>query len=1181
MHSLLELAGGMAIVSNRLKMISEFDFVLYPSTLRLTGELPTNPEDFMKRFQRAVVFFLFLAALIFSGRSEAQTGAVTGQVFDPAGAVVAKAVVTATSMQTGIAHTATTSSAGLYNFANLPPASYSIQVTAEGFQSVTKDGVVVTIAATIPLNFKLGVASAATTVDVQGSAVAAVEADSAELSTVIDSKQINDLPLILRDPYQLVLLSPGVVTSTNNSGGFSVNGQRDRNNNFMLDGADNNDTSVPGGQGGISSANPDSAQEFRIITNNFDAEYGRNTGAIIDVVTRGGGNSFHGDAYFFGRYNALGARDFFNTKSEGVQDPYVRNDFGASIGGPLWKDHTFFFLNGEVQRFRTTRTESTVTPTAAFRTGVFTYTDPTDGAQTAVDLTNPTTNANNYSGLGIDPTIAKIWALAPVGQADNGDGATTTYFFPSPDPLNDYTLSGRLDHKLSSKHQLTVRYNYGHSAEGDAFHDEVLPGYGNTTVVATNHNGVVSINSVLTANSANLFRAGYNQNNAGFFCNHKAFDALLGTDTFGNGRDIGLPSFFNGDNFGCYDLGDSNAQARLSSTLLFGDTYSLTRGAHSLKFGGEFRSVKDATYDNFFSRDSLALDNYYNFGAESYAFNGPANSPDQLGFEDLVWGATGEVANTSEYQFFTRAGARRGNDLTHFQQHEAAMFGQDTWKASSKLTVIAGLRYAFNGVPYEKDGDFSNFYGDASAATPSVGYFTFTSVGPGTGNQLYKNSWKLFEPRLGFAYDLKGDGTTAIRGGFGIFHDRIFDNLFGNAKSNPPYQASLNAYPFLDTPYTVTSAPFPGTLTPSPNITDGDYDEPVVIDGNLKMPTSQSWNLGIQHKISSRMTGEVNYVGSHTTHALREIDGAPPQPALVAAAIAAGVLPSALQTVSLYTGGTDANGTSFNPMVNNTAFYHELFQTSIVSGSYNALQFKVQGNIGGLNLTGSYTWAHSLDNGSDPLTPGAGDSGLPRNSFDLGPEYGNSDYDVRNRGTVAASYNLPIGIGTANLSHGLLGHVFEGIEISGIQQVQTGLPFDLRGTVDNLHTSVLNRPELVGKPYPSGRGTIVAQGKITGPSAAAFANAPFDENVSIHRNKFYGPGFIDTDVVFQKTQTVFREAKIVFRAESYNLFNHPNMASPSSLSIASSTFGISTSQIGQNDGTTGARQIQGALKLVF
>jgi hypothetical protein len=1013
--------------------------------------------------------------------------------------------------------------------------------------------------------------------------VAPVETDSFQLSTVINSKQINDLPLILRDPYQLTLLSPGVVMSTNTDGGFAVNGQRDRNNNFMLDGSDNNDTSVPGIPGGISSANPDSTQEFRVITNNFDAEFGRNTGAIIDVVTRGGGNQFHGDAYEFGRYNALGARDFFNRKGD-PQDPYVRNDFGASVGGPIWKDHTFFFLNGEVQRFRTTRTSSQTTPTAAFRTGKFNYIDPTDGSVTPVDLTNPA-NPDNLSGLSTDPDVAKILALAPVGQVDTGDGVSTIYNFASPDALNDYNLTGRLDHKLTDKHQLTVRYIYGHSAETDPFHDEVLPGFGDTSSIATSHNGVISLASALSANTTNLFKAGYNQLNDGFYCNHQGIDAITGTDGFGNGRDVNIPSFFT---LGCVDLGDSNAQARLSSTIFIADTFTVTHGAHTMKFGGEYRSVKDNNYDNFDSRDLLTLNDNSVYGADAYTFAGNPDSPSRTGFEDMIWGAQGAVANNSEYQFFTREGVRRANDLSRFRQHEWALFGQDTWKVNSRFTAILGLRYAFNGVPYEKDGNFSNFYGDASTATPADG-FVFTSVGPGTGKQLYANSWKMFEPRFGFAYDVSGDGRTAVRGGFGIFHDRIFDNLFGNAKSNPPYQASLYEYPFdgtVDTP-TVATIPFPGSLTPSDSITDGDFNTPVVIDPNLKMPTSESYNIGIQHQINSKLTVEVDYVGNHSTHGLREIDGNPPQPELVQQLLAQGVPETLLQRDNLYTGCTVAVcGMDFAPAVNNNAFYHELFQTSVVSSNYNALQAKVMGQLGGLTLTGSYTWAHALDNGSDPITPGAGNSGLPRNSFDLGPEYGNSDSDVRQRGTVAASYNLPVGHGAAYMNSGFLGRVFEGIQISGIQQVQTGLPFDLRGTVDNLHTSVNNRPELVGAPYPSNRGQIVAGGKIVGPSMAAFANAPFDENVSIHRNKFYGAGFVNTDMVLQKTQTLYEQVKLVFRAESYNVLNHPNMSSPDtvnhdSLTLGSSTFGLATSQVGQNDGTTGARQIQGAIKLIF
>ena len=1115
----------------------------------------------------------------------AQTGSITGQVLDTSGAVISNAQITATAPATGITRTVSSSSAGIYDFAALPPAVYNVSATASGFQEETRRNVILNIAATLPINFTLGVSGGNTTVDVQEVTTAPVETDSFQLSTVIDSKQILSLPLILRDPYQLVLLSPGVVNSLNNDGGFAVNGQRDRNNNFLLDGADNNDTSVPGIPGGLTSANPDSTQEFRVITNGFDAEFGRNTGAIIDVITRGGSNQFHGDVYWFGRYNALGARDFFNTKANGPQDPYVRNDFGASVGGPIWKDHTFFFLNAEVQRFQTTRTASTVTPTAAFRTGVFNYVG-SDGTVTPVNLTDPA-NPNNLSGLPLDPTIQKIFAITPVGQQDLGDGASTIYNFASPDSLNDYALTGRFDHKLTNKHQLTIRYNYYHSAESDPYHDESLPGYGNTTVLDTAHNGVVSIASALSSSATNLFRASYNQNNNGFFCNHAAFDALLGVDNFGNGFDVNIPGFFNGNNFGCYDLGDSNGQARLSSTLLFGDTFTVTKGRHTIKFGGEFRNVKDTSYDNFFSRASLALDNYYNFATPAYTFNGSPNDIET--FEDYIWGAQGAVANLSEYQFFTADGTRRNTDLTRFVQREWATFAQDTLKVTPRFTLIAGLRYAFNGVPFERDANFSNFYGNASVATPPGG-FLFTQVGPGTGHQLYKDNWNMWEPRVGFAYDVNGDGKTAIRGCFGIFHDRIFDNLFGNAKSNPPFQASLNALYPPGTPgsFTVSNVQLPGNLTPSASITDGDFLEPVVIDPNLKMPTSYSWNIGIQRQINARLTGELNYVGSHSLHALREIDGAPPQPNLVQAEIAAGIDPAALTNTSLYTGGTDVNGNVFNPAVNNTAFFHELFQTSIVDGNYNSLQATVKGQYSGAVITASYTYAHSLDNGSDPLTPGAGNSGLPRNTFDLGPEYGNSDFDVRHRATVAVVYDLPVGIGAAHLNHGLVGHLLEGIQISGIETAQTGEPFDLRGTVDNLHTGVNNRPEQIGPAYPSGRGSKVSGGVLVGPNVASFTNAPFDENVAIHRNKFFGPGYVDTDAVFQKTQTIFEQTKLVFRVESYNVLNHPNFVTPGNSGLSSGTitlgsplFGLTTAQVGQNDGTTGARQIQGAVKVVF
>ena len=255
----------------------------------------------------------------------------------------------------------------------------------------------------------------------------------------------------------------------------------------------------------------------------------------------------------------------------------------ASLGGPVLKDKLFFFLNGEVQRFRTTRTANQSVPSAAFKSGVFTYNSP-DGSSTPVNLNNPGSNPNNTSGLGFDPTMAKLMAITPNGQADQPDGVSSVLFFPSPDSLNDYTLTGRFDYTITPKEQLTVRYTYGHSADSNPAHSEVIPGIGFYSNIATAHNGAISLTSSLGSNITNLARASYNQADNGFFCQgFQPIDAITGLDSFGHGRDITLPYFgFGSLTYGCGVLGDSNGQARLSSTLLFGDTMTVVKGAHSI-----------------------------------------------------------------------------------------------------------------------------------------------------------------------------------------------------------------------------------------------------------------------------------------------------------------------------------------------------------------------------------------------------------------------------------------------------------------------------------------------------------------------------------------------------------------------------------------------------------------------
>src|SRR6185369_1077622 len=320
----------------------------------------------------------------------------------------------------------------------------------------------------------------------------------------------------------LILLAPGT-SQTNALGGISVNGARERNNNFLLDGVDNNDTSVPGGVGGVLSADPESTQEFRVITNNFNAEYGRNTGAIIDVVTKSGTNTFHGNVYEFGRWNGFGgARDWFNRVGS-PQDPYVRNQFGYSIGGPIKKDKTFFFFNHEMQRFATTLTGSATVPTAAFKTGQFNYIDPL-GNTTPVDITE--TGANNGTPTILqqfgyatvlppapaDPTMQQVFSKYPNPTFENGDGFSGTLLFPTSSRQSSYQTVAKIDHHLSSRHTLTMRYGYDAFNDPDPFHDDVLPG----GVGATSSKGIsqAAVGNLVSSFSANLL------NNFNFAWNH-------------------------------------------------------------------------------------------------------------------------------------------------------------------------------------------------------------------------------------------------------------------------------------------------------------------------------------------------------------------------------------------------------------------------------------------------------------------------------------------------------------------------------------------------------------------------------------------------------------------------------------------------------------------------------------
>ncbi len=815
-----------------------------------------------------------LVCLLLGSSARAQTSSVVGTISDPSGAVVEGTKVTATNTQTGAVRDVVSNETGLYRITTLVPGVYTLTVEKDGFKTSKIENLILTVNQTSTIDVALEIGAVTTTTEVNGAELPPVELENGQLSNLVNSKTISELPLLTRDPYSLVLLSPGVVQSNSGLGGFSVNGTSERSNNFVLDGVDNNDTEVPGIPGGLNSLNPDSTQEFRVITNNFAPEYGRNNGAVVEVITKSGTNQLHGSAYWFGRYNALGARDFFNPGVDGPQNPYVRNDFGGSAGGKIIPDKLFWFGNYEGQRFVTTITNRSVVPTADFRTGKFTSLGQPIDVSTA-------DSTNNALGLPLDSTIQNIFALYPLPNgADVIPGVAGSLFYPSASrsQTDDFTI--KVDYNLSKKHVFSVRYAYNRNTDPNSFHDDFLPGgLGATGTYQRTQNAAISLTSTLTDRLINEFRFGANRTNLQFTCTGSStFDSFGLVDSFGVGADYSLPGM---SGFGCFPLGDSNGQARFTGTYQTLDNMTYSKGRHLLKWGGEFRDTYSNSFDNFSTRGFLDFAAFQNFGVETLQ-NLPANSPlldeQNIGVltnvENAVSALLGFVDFQQQNQYFNKNQERISTDLRGFRQREWGGFIQDTFKLRSNLTLTYGLRYEYFGVPYEVNNNLSNFFGDASASAES---FTFSIVGPGAARNLYNNQYNNFEPRVGFAWDPFKNGKTSVRGGYGIFHDRVFGNLVGNARGNPPFTQSFSAFPLVG----LSDVTTPTNLTTSATIPDGAVLFADLFDPNFRTPYSQNWNIGIQHQITSTLSLEVNYVGVKGTRLFREVDANPPQPDLV------------------------------------------------------------------------------------------------------------------------------------------------------------------------------------------------------------------------------------------------------------------------------------------------------------
>lgn len=1143
--------------------------------------------------KRSPASILLLLLFCLPWLAMAQTASISGTVTDTTAAVVPQAKVTARNLATDASRSTATDGSGSYRITSLLPGFYDVLVERQGFKTVEYSRVELTVGQVQNLSPTLVPSATPETITVRGEEVAPVDLDDAQMGNIVDSQQIEDLPLILRDPYQLILLSPGAIRGNSILQGLSVNGSREVNNNFLLDGTDNNDAEIPGltlPQPGLTSLNPDSVQEFRVITSNFLPEFGRNMGAVIDIVSKRGTNDFHSVVYWFGRYDALGARDYFNHQTDASgqvapKDSYSRNTFGISAGGPLLHDRTFWFANYEGNRFSTTLTNTSIVPTQDFKSGVFTYLGQ------PIDVSTPA-SPNNIFGLPLDPTMQKVLALYPAPNGPAVDDARGLLFYPSFSNSTGDNVSVRVDHNFSNREMLAVRYTFNRYLDPNFDHTDFLPGLGGTGTSQRRQNASLQLTSVINPRLVNNFRLGANRINFPLTCEGlNVLDSTGLADSYGRGFDLPLPGVAG---FGCLLIVDRNGSQRFSGTYTIADDVTWARGRHTFKFGVETHDAYSNSTNAFVSRPTLDFNNFVNFSTPEFPITAFVTGNPQVDsnptLQDMVWSLFGTVGSVTQAQFFDKAGNRTADDLRGFRQKDFAAFAQDTFKVFSNLTLNYGLRYQFNGVPYEVNNLLSTLFADPSGQAP----FTFTVAGRNEHGlpPLYSNDWHDFEPRVGIAWDPFKDGKTSIRTGYGIFHDRLFGQLLGLARGNPPFQQIFFQPLFGPPPCTppeiqsqlglcigppVSTLTAPPSLQTSAVVNQGTGDLPFIIDPHLRMPYSQSWNFGIQRELPGSLLMEVSYVGSKGTRLLRLVDGNPPQPALVAQLLADGVPPQVLQFNNLWF-GAETSGFPFDA-VNNNAFLHAEVFNNAASSVYHALQANFTKRMShGLRFQAAYTWAHAIDNSSDPLTPSAGNQSFPRNSLDLAAERGNSDFDVRQRLVINYSWTLPFGRGHDHLAEGLAGKIFEGWEVAGITTFSGGVPYDIFSALDTAHTGQQQRADY------NPAGTLLSVGNPhtqTGPNLGLFSDPAWGSAGNLGRNHFYGPGVNNWDMVLQKTLSLTERVHLQFRTESYNVFNRVQFDQPGNLIYNPKTFGQSTSDARGPDITTGARQIQFGMKLSF
>ncbi len=1118
----------------------------------------------------------------------ADTGALTGTVKDSSGAVVANVEVTATSEATGAQRTVKTGAAGIYRIPLLPPGSYRIEAKGSGFKVSSRPGIQIAVTETATLDIQLEVGSISETVTVQGTA-ALLQTENSALGHPTSGEAILAMPLANRNFTQILAFSTGVSVDLPDAGAVgknnqnvSDNGARVTENNFQFNGIDANNIANNSASGtvfgpqaaGMAVPAPDTIEEFKVQTGLYDASQGRSPGAIVDVVSKSGTNSWHGTLWEFFRNDDLNANDFFLNAAKLPRPVLKENQFGGVLGGPIRRDKDFFFIGyqGTTQRngesslgFQTaflppqlTNDRSAAALGAAFggQSGAFGGTAVAPDGSNINPVALSLLNFKFANGQYAIPTPQRII------QTPGGPLAEFVYSAPVKYREDQYTVN--LDHYFSSKDQVSAKFFESRAPQVAPFIGFAtnVPGWPNTV---ENDNVMAILSETHTTSKfVNVARLGYTR----FFGDQKAGEPIQASQV-GITSAEGFPQIPVVELNGFFSIGAWQDASGITNTYIAQDTVALTSGRHNLRLGAEVKHVEN--------KQSLTQ---LRSGAMIF-----------LTFPDFLLGQSGAQNGSGVSNVFLTL-LEDGPLAKNLGYIDTAAYVQDDFKVTRRLTLNLGLRHEFFGPPSEASGEIG-FFNPAltTPVPPAGGTLTGTEVVGNYPGQLpagvtkrsssaaWDKNYKDFAPRVGFAYRLRDNPGLVLRGGYGIFYSVLsaavpLQTIIG-LPFNTIFIRVAPAEPTFQVPFNPTPPPISSFPQFAPRTATSDLSE-IVLQQNMNTPYVQQYGLNLQYEFAPNFLLELGYVGSKGTHL-------PGQVGYNQAEIATPQHPVNGETTT-----TLANVLQRTPFLGADPVTSTALATPFFS-NYNSLQASVTKRLShGLLFLASYTWSKSLDD----FSGGFADSGTPSSNFsdvssafndqaNLRNSYGPSDFSRTHRFSGSFVYRPPA------FQHGPrpLQSLLSRWEFSGLTVLQSGLPITIIDSVGGT---------AYGGSAENGGVTAECIGKVQTTSGsvtkrlnnyfnrAAFAPAPVigDDGAATGfgncgRGTVRGPSELNLDAAIQRSFPVFRESSLLFRAEFFNATNTPKFGFPGVDVSTPSTFGVITSSVAS------PRIIQFALKYSF